>query len=542
MVKRVRYLGVMGTGSDVGKSMITAALCRLIQARHTVVPFKAQNMSTNAAIALRGASAAHVRDGGGHAAWGEMGVAQVLQAQACRQLPRTAMNPVLLKPLGDGQVELIIDGLSVAHQSWAQYRQRCPDLLASMPARLADLTAQTNAAVVICEGAGSCTEVNLWSHDIVNLPLMQELNADWVLVADIDRGGVFAQVVGTREVVGDAWQRCRAVIVNRLRGDPAWFADGARQLSEMVDRPVHVVPWLSAHGLPEEDTYHLSTAASAKPQLADTRSAAMDRAKRCSIMVVQLPHTAMSSDIAALQARDDCEVQWCQQPPAYGEHDLPDVVIIPGSRQVVRDLIWMQQHWSDWLNYFIDAQATDGSVSSQSAGVPSQSTAVPGLRLFGICGGYQILGESIDDPAGLEGPAGSHIGLGLLPVQTTIHPEKEVLPFSDTLSYHNNDKIGKNDKSGGRSQETPVNGYEIHHGHSSHQASPLFRRQQQAGCFTGIVGGCYIHDMLSDPAVVSQLFAIPETTSALSIDQAIDRWAAHVAAQGIDPLAWLEPS
>ena len=321
-MRETQLLGVMGTGSDVGKSLIVAGLARqLARSGVSVVPFKAQNMASNAAPAL-------MADASG--GWGEIGRAQAVQAAAANVLPSVLMNPILLKPI-DGQMRVHVDGKVVAHEDWRAYRQRTADCADLIDKRLTELVAGHQAEVCLIEGAGSCVELNLIDQDVANLPLLNRHQAPWVLVGDIDRGGIYAQVLGVQACLPPSvWQRCVGVVVNRLRGDPAFFQQGQEDIAQRIGKPVYVIPHLEAHGLPDEDTFHL-------------RQQQRFGSGQFTACVVQLPHLAMSDDVEPI-ANDPLwrSIDWCATPPPQ----QPDAVIIPGSTDSLADARFLQQ--SSW--------------------------------------------------------------------------------------------------------------------------------------------------------------------------------------------------
>ena len=290
---------VLGTASDVGKSLMTAGIGRILaRAGVRVALFKAQNMANNAVPAL-------MPDG----RYGEIGTAQGLQARACGVLPRVEMNPVLLKsggqlPSGKLGVQVVHLGQVIATEDWRAYQRRHLTLMDSVLAAHARLVQLTQATHIIAEGAGSCTELNLMAQDIVNIPLARRLQCPWLLVADIDRGGVFAQVVGTKAVLPAAdWQRCVGVVVNRLRGDPSLFTDGAEELARRCGKPVWVVPHLPDLNVPDED----GVATANKLDRRQPR----DPSRR-QIFVCAYPHLAMAADITALESDPSLQVHWCR--------------------------------------------------------------------------------------------------------------------------------------------------------------------------------------------------------------------------------------
>ena len=356
---------IQGTSSWAGKSFLTTALCRLFARRGLkVAPFKAQNMSNNA----------RVGDGG------EMGAAQYLQALAAGVVPDVRMNPVLVKPEGDGRAQVVING-SVDHElgrmPWPQRQRRLWPVIGSALQSLRD-----EFELLIIEGAGSPAEINLRQFDLVNMRIAQEADAIVLLVADIHRGGAFAHLYGTWALL-DEQERARihGFVLNKFRGDPALLAPGPRMLEELTSVPViGVVPWLQ-HGLPDED-------GAGRPLLQPGRQR---------VVIVRYPTASNLDEFRLLE--QVAQVVWAQ---TAAELDGAALVILPGSKHVARDLTWLRQ---SGLDAAITARATRGE------------------RVLAICGGLQLLGERIEDPHGVDGDGE---GLGLLPLQTTFARESRL--------------------------------------------------------------------------------------------------------------------
>ncbi len=353
-----------GTSSGAGKSTVVTALCRALARRGVrVAPFKAQNMSNQSAVTVDGA---------------EIGRAQYAQAEAAGVEPEAAMNPVLLKPTGERTAQVVINGRATGTTDAAGWR---PDLAVALAA-LASLRGRFD--VVVAEGAGSCAELNLLDRDIANLPLAAAAGWPALLVADIDRGGVYASVAGTLAVLPPDLRSClAAVVVNKLRGDPGVFDIG---LLASVGLPVlGVLPWLDGRLPDEEDSLDL-TLASAPP------GATLD------VAVVAWPRIANATDLDPLLAEPGVAVRAVCTAAQLGR---PHLVVLPGTKATVADLAWLR------ATGLADAlAATDATV-------------------LGICGGLQVLGRRIDD-AGIESGTGRTAGLGLLDVTTTFHPDKIV--------------------------------------------------------------------------------------------------------------------
>jgi adenosylcobyric acid synthase len=392
---------VCGTTSDAGKSHVTSGLCRLLARRGVkVAPFKAQNMALNSFVTVSG-----------H----EIGRAQGVQALAAGAEPEVAMNPILLKPTSERTSQVVVRGEPWAHLTAAEYNARKPQLLSLVLDSLADLRSRFD--VVICEGAGSPTEINLLDHDIVNLRLAHEAQLPAIVVGDIDRGGVFAALYGTVALLPDPLRaRVRGFVINKLRGDPALLLDGCAQLEDACGVPtLGVLPYLHNLALDAEDSLALHG-----PRPAPHRSALGDD---LDVAVVRLPRLSNVTDIDALSIEPGVGVRLVEHGAALGD---PDLVVLPGSKSTVADLAWLR------------ARGFEGALRRLV------ERDEPGLVL-GICGGYQQLGRAIVDE-GIEASAGETTGLGLLDVVTTFAAAKVVRQRRGIV-------MGQ-----------PVHGYEIHHG------------------------------------------------------------------------------
>ncbi len=388
-----KTLMIQGTASSVGKSLLVAGLCRLYARRGLrVAPFKAQNMSNNAGVTAEG---------------GEIGRAQVTQAEACGIPPHVDMNPVLLKPEADSRSQVVVLGKKLDTLPARDYYRRKAELWEVVTAALARL--RTRADLVIIEGAGSPAELNLRRGDIVNMAVALHAHAPVLLVGDIDKGGIFAQLLGTLWLLAEEERALvRGLIVNKFRGDPGLFADGVRILEERGGVPVlGVIPWLYDHGIAEEDGAGLSDCGNVSPPSAldcgDTSPLSLSGSSATSppfdIAVIKLPRIANFDDFDPLAAEPGVRVRFVQSPEALGR---PAALILPGTKHTLADLAWLRATGL--------ADALLGQVQR-------------GTALVGICGGYQMLGRVIRDPAGVEG-RGEAPGLGLLPVEVTFAGEK----------------------------------------------------------------------------------------------------------------------
>jgi cobyric acid synthase CobQ/L-threonine-O-3-phosphate decarboxylase len=398
----VPALMFQGTSSNAGKSVLTAAFCRiLLQDGYRVAPFKAQNMSLNSYVTLDG---------------GEMGRAQVLQAQACRLAPDVRMNPILLKPNSETGSQVILNGKPVGNMDVEAYIRYKPEAFKVAQTAYDSLASEVD--VMVLEGAGSPGEVNLKRHDIVNMAMAEYAKAPVVIVGDIDRGGVFASFIGTLEVLSEKERASVAgFIVNRFRGRQELLADALSYVFNHTGLPTFgVVPYLRNLGLPEEDSVTFKEL----PELAPARDSGL-----LDIVVIDLPHISNFTDIDALRIEPDVAVRIVRKPELLGK---PDAVILPGSKNVIGDL---------------------QALKDRGLAEPLLKLAQEGqTRIIGLCGGFQMLGTSIADPTGLESAQQKIPGLGLLPVETVLLPEKTLKAVKATHS-----PTGMS-----------LQGYEIHHG------------------------------------------------------------------------------
>jgi adenosylcobyric acid synthase len=389
---------VAGTTSDAGKSVVTAGICRwLVRQGVSVAPFKAQNMSNNSMVTADGA---------------EIGRAQVMQAAAARVEPEAAMNPVLLKPGGDDSSQVVVLGRAVADVTALSYRDMKAALLDQVLASLADLRSRFD--VVVCEGAGSPTEINLRADDIANMGLATAAGLPVVVVGDIDRGGVFAALHGTVALMPPADQRLVAgFLVNKFRGDVRLLAPGLAELERLTGRPtLGVLPWLPGLELDVEDSLGLPAAATGglPPHGEDVLR----------VSVARLPRLSNFTDLDALAAEPGVLVRYVTRPEELADADL---VVLPGTRSTVADLAWLRR-----------TGLADAVLRRAAAGA----------AVLGVCGGHQMLARTITDD--VESGAGTVPGLGLLPADVRFAREK-------TLGRPVGTALGE-----------PVRGYEIHHG------------------------------------------------------------------------------
>ena len=445
--KKAPCLAVFGTGSDVGKSIVTTALCRIFAHRGVrVAPYKAQNMSNNSGVTPEGL---------------EMGRAQIVQAEAARIPPHVDMNPILLKPTSDIGSQVVLLGKAVENSTASEYHTKKERLFSTAAAALDRLRDEYD--LVIMEGAGSCAEVNLMPHDIVNFRMAEYADAPVILVADIHRGGVFAQIVGTLDCLEKPYRELvKGFIINRFRGDISLFKDGVRWIENKTRRKIFgVLPWYTHIQIDPEDSVVIENPRKVFTEDSDTPSVA----------VIRIPHISNFTDFDPLVALEGLDLFFLEKVQSLSPFKA---VILPGSKNTCFDLRWIKSSgWLDKLNAYVKS----------------------GGHVLGICGGYQMLGSCVHDPDGLEGKPGSTPGIDLLPVETVLKAPKTT---SLTRFCHDDSVQGA--------------GYEIHMGQTRRSGGdPWFtvvERNQIAcedadGCVSSDnkIMGTYIHGLFENPAV-----------------------------------------
>lgn len=441
-----RPLMVLGAGSDVGKSILVAALCRIFhQEGVRVAPFKAQNMALNSFITPEG---------------GEMGRAQVVQAQAAGLTPHVDMNPILLKPSSEVGCQVIVHGKVYGNLKAREYYEHKPRLVREVMASYRRLAAAHD--LIILEGAGSAVELNLKHNDLVNFSMAKRAKAAVLLVADIDRGGVFAATIGTYHLLTPAERRLfKGFIINKFRGDISLFDEGIRIIEKRTKRRVlGVVPYLKDLLLPQEDSVALER------KMAQTVARFEDSLR---LGVIRLPHLANYTDFDPLEQEAGVALRYVDHHEAL-EHF--DVLILPGTKNTTADLLYLQE---TGLAERLRAFARSGG------------------RLVGICGGFQILGQEVRDPLGVDGTIPQAPGLGLLPVITTMATEKTTTQVSGQFL--------------GLPGHPPIVGYEIHMGETravgpGQPVCHITQRLQEQVSFTDgwatpdwQIWGTYIHGL-----------------------------------------------
>jgi cobyric acid synthase CobQ len=444
-----------GTSSDVGKSILTAALCRiLVQDGWRAVPFKSQNMSLNSYVTPDGK---------------EIGRAQGMQADACGIAATTDMNPILLKPKKDMVSQVVVHGKPLRDYDARAYREEYL-VHAEGVVKEALKRLRTRYDVVCIEGAGSPAEVNLKDRDIVNMRLAGWADAPVILVADIDRGGVFASIVGTLEILTpEERDRVRGFVINKFRGDVSLLKPGLDWLEERTGKPVlGVVPYLTNLGLEDEDSASLDSKRS-------TSGSALKRSDQLDIAVLRLPRISNFTDFDPLIEEDDVHLRYVTKPEEWGN---PDAVLIPGSKNTIDDLLFLRE---TGLEALLAAHVAQGG------------------SVVGICAGYQMMGRRLLDPLGVESDKPEVAGIGLFPAETTFAEEKRterVVGIAAGL---------------GDGAEHPISGYEIHMGRTRfvepvihpfririHDAADDPESYHWDGAVTpdGLVWGTYVHGIL----------------------------------------------
>lgn len=456
-----RTLMVQGATSDAGKTTLVAGLCRVLARRGVrVAPFKPQNMALNSAV---------TEDGG------EIGRAQAVQAQACYLPPHTDMNPVLLKPNSDTGAQVIVHGRALRNMEAGAYQNYKHVAMQAVRNSHARLSAQYD--VVLVEGAGSPAEINLRTGDVANMGFAEAVDCPVLLIADIDRGGVFAHLVGTLALLSESEQaRVKGFVINRFRGDIALLEPGLRWLEECTGKPVlGVLPYLQGFHLEAEDALPREAIKSA-------------HAGALRVIVPALPRISNATDFDPLRLHPQIDFQFC----GPGETPPPaDLIILPGSKSVRADLEWLC------------AMGWDKTI---------QRHLRYGGKLIGICGGFQMLGHRIADPHGIEGPVGDCAGLDYFDMQTELAPDKQLHLVSGKLSL----------------DEASVTGYEIHAGITkgaalAHPAIYLADRNDGARSHDDQIFGTYLHGLFESPAACDALLRWAGLAQPLTPDYAARR-------------------
>ncbi|HAZ09809.1 MAG TPA: cobyric acid synthase CobQ [Candidatus Omnitrophica bacterium] len=448
---QMKSLQICGTGSGVGKSVIVSALCRIfLQDGYKVCPFKAQNMALNSFVTSEG---------------GEIGRAQAVQAQASRIEPTVDMNPILIKPIQDTKAQIILWGRPQGNMSvveYVRYKKKAKVAVVESYKRLA-----SEYEMVVIEGAGSPSEVNLKAHDIVNMYMSKIASAPVILVGDIDKGGVFAWIVGTLELLTkEERKRIKGIIINKFRGDKRLLKSGIDFLEKKTGiKVLAIIPYFKDIKIPEEDSVPFENS---RRMTNDERRTT----KQIDIAVIKLPHMSNFTDFDALENEPDVRLRYVT---SESELNNPDALIIPGTKSTIADLNYLKK-------------------SGLAERILSLVKDCPAFHLIGICGGYQMLGEKIYDRNKTESAKLAVKGLGILPVVTSFEQEK-------ILSQVKAVEISSGLK---------VTGYEIHHGRTQilKERKPVFKIIERHGKKTkdvdgafaenGRIWGTYIHGVFDE--------------------------------------------
>lgn len=441
---KAKVIMIQGTMSNAGKSVIAAGLCRIFSDDgYRVAPFKSQNMALNSYITKEGL---------------EMGRAQVMQAECARIEPMAIMNPILLKPTSDTGSQVIVNGKVVGNMKAMEYFRHKKDYIKDIRDaydRIADMV-----DIIVVEGAGSPVEMNLKEDDIVNMGLAEMIDAPVLLVGDIDRGGIFPQLLGTLDLFEEnERKRVKGLIVNKFRGDSRLFEDGVKILEERgKTKVVGVVPFLKV-SLDDEDS------------LSDRFE--KREAKEFDIAVIRLNHISNFTDFDTFEQLEEVSVRYITDSRELGS---PDMIILPGSKNTLADLRAIKEN---------------GLASSII------EKAQSGTCIFGICGGYQMLGRRVDDPYGVEGSVGSEDGLGLLPVDTILEEEKVRTNYSGNVAGATGVLSGLG--------ALEVEGYEIHMGKTIPYEDVSMFTSEDTGYCSGNIYGTYIHGFFDKKEIAASI-------------------------------------
>ena len=470
---------VLGTSSHVGKSLLTAALCRIFADQGvSVAPFKSQNMSLNSSATMEGL---------------EIGRAQALQAEAARIPASIHMNPILLKPAGNMTSQVVVRGKIWGKLSASDYHQRRVEELLPIVRESYEILAAKHE-VIILEGAGSPAEINLKQHDIVNMRMAEIADANCLLVGDIDRGGVFASLFGTVQLLDVTEQaRIRGFLINKFRGDITLLEPGVRMMEDRLQKPcLGVVPYIRDLALEEEDSLGLADrTGETEPWLPEDV-----RERPLRIAVVALPSFSNFTDFDALRHEPSVSLRFCREPSQLA---LADVVVLPGSKQTVEDLLWMRR------------QGLDSSVMAHA----TQSLVV------GICGGMQMLGQTIIDPHAIE-HGDTAKALGLLPFSTRMNPDKVTRAITGRLS--------RSILFGQSMPAMDIDGYEIHVGETVYadgaRTFSILNGHEPDGCISQDtrIFGTYVHGIFDDDAFRHAFLAAARSFHQLAPVDHFENW------------------
>ncbi len=496
-----RVIMVQGTMSHAGKSVLAAALCRIfVHEGLSVAPFKAQNMSNNSFVTPDG---------------GEIGRAQAVQAEAARVLPRVEMNPVLLKPEADHRSQVVVLGRPTGSATARDYYAMTPRLWPVVAGALDRLRQEFD--MVVIEGAGSPAEINLKAHEIVNMRVARHARAPVLLVGDIDRGGLFASLVGTMALLDpEEAALVRGFVVNKFRGDLSLLTPGLEELRRLTGIPVlGVLPYVTDIALPEEDSVGLEGTGNKERWPGDGERWVLD------VAVVRLPRIANFDDFDPLRREPGVRLRYVASAADLG---APDLVVLPGSKSTIADLAWLRERG-----------LAEAIVARRHAGA----------GVIGICGGYQMLGRRLLDPGGVESSAGEAEGLGLLPVTTRFEAHKETHQVRAQVARAQGMLAG--------CAGAEATGYEIHMGRTEGEGGTapfrlLDRSGQRVDYAEGAMDaegrtlGTYVHGLFHNEGlrrgILAQLASwkgvrLPKGAPSIDADKELDRLA-HLVRRHLD--------
>ena len=464
-----KVIMIQGTMSNAGKSLLTAGLCRIFkQDGLRVAPFKSQNMALNSFATPDGL---------------EIGRAQAMQAEASGLQPSVYMNPILLKPTGDSTSQVIVNGKSIGNMTAREYFAFKSSLIPNINEAFRKLS--EDADVIVIEGAGSPAEINLREQDIVNMGLADMLDAPVLLVGDIDRGGVFAQLYGTYMLLSEREKELlKGVVINKFRGDKKLLEPGIEMMKDKMPVPFFgVVPYFKLD-LDEEDSLTSKW---------DTKEK-----KEIDIVAIRLPRISNFTDLDVFGQVDEVSIRYVDDPRKIGS---PDMIVIPGSKNTLGDLRWLKE-------------------SGMAERV--KELASKGTPVFGICGGFQMLGQSVEDPLGVE-EGGTQEGLGLLPIKTSLAGEKKTEQYAG--------KFSMNTGLFASLEEMEVKGYEIHMGETVETENKLISYSKDN------IYGTYIHGVFDEVDIVKGIISKLADNKGLSIDLSRIKSRGEVKEKEYDKLA-----
>ncbi|SET32514.1 adenosylcobyric acid synthase (glutamine-hydrolysing) [Natronincola peptidivorans] len=480
-MKKGKNIMLQGTASSVGKSLLTAAFCRIFQQDgYKVVPFKSQNMALNSFITEEGL---------------EMGRAQVFQAEAAKVKPSASMNPILLKPTGDAFAQVIIKGKVYNNMTAVEYHDFKPQLKNMIQEIYQELS--SNNDIVVIEGAGSPAEINLRDKDIVNMGMAEIADSPVLLIGDIDRGGVFASLYGTIMLLREEERkRVKGILINKFRGDKSILAPGLKMLEDLTGIPVlGVIPY-GNFNIEDEDS------------VTQRFQKNINQEGKVTVEVIRLPHISNFTDFHVFEILPDVNIRYITERDSI---DYPDIVIIPGSKNTISDLKYLRE--SGLEKEIIKAYKN-------------------GSYIIGICGGYQMLGRKVLDPQGVESSMPQIRGLGLLDVETIFEGEKVTTQVQAEVIFENKGILN-------RCKNSTIKGYEIHMGRTKlgKDAEPLLKITEKLGKETeytdgavdreGRVFGTYIHGIFDEISFTEKIIGnilkkkglAPSTQQQISLEQ-----------------------